>query len=209
MNLSQLTTKDVDTIASWLTDIFMDYPLLKAISKDIVNSYEINLAEKRTEVDYYIKYEEAYAIKQNEKISGLLLGMHYLPSKAFRIALMELKSHQAVNKILSKESKKLLIQNCQIANTVVDTKWQKEFLPSADYYYIKYLAVDKLWRKQGIASSLLEQIIHKNKETSTPIIVQTHDPTTCHVYEKAGFKLVKVIGSEKTTLKQYCFLIQY
>ncbi len=80
-----------------------------------------------------------------------------------------------------------------------------------DYYDIANLAVKTEYKKQGLASKLLEEIERLAKEDGIENIfleVSVHNEAAINLYLKHGYKKLKVIKNYYTVLKEDAFLMQ-
>ncbi|MBV7273110.1 GNAT family N-acetyltransferase [Clostridiaceae bacterium UIB06] len=141
----------------------------------------------------------------DDKLNSVLIGYEKKNYKSFKTLILNLMASPRVFRALGKKDFNTYSANLKSALTVIDLKWQKEFI-KGNYYYIKAIAIANEERGRGIFRKLITPTLSYCNENNLPLILESNNQSNIPIYEHFGFKLVKTIEKEGIDLKQYCFI---
>ena len=104
--------------------------------------------------------------------------------------------------MLSREERKLLIQNAKVVNEVRKGNWYKKYCKETPYY-LAIFAIDKDARGKGLCREVLEFLFEHAQKTNTSIVLETHTKGNVPIYEHFGFKLMETAESKNKMLTEY------
>ncbi|QOR35469.1 GNAT family N-acetyltransferase [Clostridium sp. 'deep sea'] len=98
-------------------------------------------------------------------------------------------------------------KNIKKMSNMLTSSWVREYVNKDEYLHIDLVVVDKTIRGKGYFKKLVTPVLKQAHKQNIPVTIETHNKNNVAIYEKYGFKLVKVIDSVYHDLKQYCLVL--
>lgn len=199
----QIKKGNYNSIAKLLAECFIEDQLVIMQIKRIKNP-EIFL-EKLFLLQLPILRKTCDLYSLDENLHSIIAGYEKKKYNPFLVIILSIMCQFRLLHYFNRSDLKLYTENCKNTYKNIDTNWHSEFI-KGNYYYIKLIAIVKVYRGKGIFSKLIMPIIRYCNKKSIPIILETNTAENIPIYRHYGFELVKTITGKEADFYQYCFI---
>ena len=201
--MSTITSKNLDAIAGYLGESFLEDPMNKGQLEGIIKKEKFIRAHARIAVKHASKSNALYILNNDPR--AIMIGFDSKNNRKLREVWTNAKAIGSVFFLISFKEIIRLFRNMKVLSKVLDFKWPKEFVKGR-HYRVKIISIDKSLRGTGAFRKLITPAIEFSDQEQIPMVLETHNPSNVGLYEHFGFELVKTISSPETHVQQYCMI---
>ncbi len=201
-NLYSLTEKEIASLYKEVAQSFESHPLFTLVFQNIKTRQRLMEIYFKEYIRAIAPYCTFYAdsIQQNCVMIVFDSRKYHKVSYFFRIMRMCIKMTKMI--FIDPSSFIQLVKNWD----VFTSRWLQDFTQGA-YLHLDLLYTKEAYRKQGLATKMMLELIRDAQELGINITMETHDEKCLSFYEQFGFTLMNTISHPSYPLRQYCLIM--
>ncbi|MEG0641984.1 MAG: GNAT family N-acetyltransferase, partial [Clostridium sp.] len=137
---------------------------------------------------------------------GIIIAYSKKDMGWFALIKAMLTAQNSLFKSISKEEKKIVINNSKKVKKVTDLSWHKKAVNTKGYYHILNIAIREDLKGKGIFRNLITPLIEECNKKNICIVLETNNSDNIPIYKHFGFEIYETLKSEEIDLVQYSMI---
>ncbi|MEG0371673.1 MAG: GNAT family N-acetyltransferase [Clostridium sp.] len=193
----------VESFSNLVADRFLSDPRIKYTIQGIEDKYQFLKKYGKSEIEAFAKTNNVKVIGEDE---GIIIAYSKKDMGWFALIKAMLTAQNSLFKSISKEEKKIVINNSKKVKKVTDLSWHKKAVNTKGYYHILNIAIREDLKGKGIFRNLITPLIEECDKKNICIVLETNNSDNIPIYKHFGFEIYETLKSEEIDLVQYSMI---
>lgn len=184
MRIARLERPERSTVVTVVARAFWDDPLYNFFMPDLLRQHRLAPAFFARNIDDCAKWGEVHVAHLDGAIAGTAAWLPpgvTVPSASLHALLGNAQLLRVLAVAVNRRRATALLRELP-----------RRQLP-VDHWFLSILATDPRMQGQGVGSALLEPVLARADDSSTPVLLRTQRETNLAYYARFGFEVTEVI----------------